>query len=122
MAKKKMLFFLIHGLDALQLARACFMFASISAMMDVETTIYCIMGGAEVLVKGTAEKDSIAQGKPNLVQRMDEAIKAGVRIVLCDRTLRAKDISPEELIPEAKIVGAATLIDLALDADATLTF
>jgi predicted peroxiredoxin len=122
MAKKKMLFFLIHGLDALQLARACFMFATISAMMDVETTIYCIMGGAEVLVKGTAEKDSVAPGKPNLVQRMDEAIKAGVRIVLCDRTLRAKDISPEELIPEAKIVGAATLIDLALDADATLTF
>jgi predicted peroxiredoxin len=53
---------------------------------------------------------------------MNEAIQAGVKIVLCDRTLRAKDISPDELIPEAKIVGAATLIDLALDADATLTF
>jgi predicted peroxiredoxin len=122
MAEKKMLFFLIHGLDALHMARACFMFATISAMMDVETTIYSIMGGAEVLVKGNAEKDIVAPGKPNLVQRMNEAIKAGVKIVLCDRTLRAKDISPDELIPEAKIVGAATLIDLALDADATLTF
>jgi predicted peroxiredoxin len=122
MTEKKMLFFLTHGLDGLHLARACFMFATISALMDVETTIYSIMGGAEVLVKGNAEKDIVASGKPTLVQRMNEAIQAGVKIVLCDRTLRAKDISPDELIPEAKIVGAATLIDLALDADATLTF
>ncbi len=122
MAKKKMLFFLIHGLDALHMARACFMFATISAMMDVETTIYCVMGGAEAIVKGTAEKDVVAEGKPNLVKRMKEAIDAGVKIVVCDRTLRAKDIPPENLIPEAKIVGAATLIDLALEADGTLTF
>lgn len=98
------------------------MFATISATMDVKTTVYCIMEGAEVLVKGNPNKDVVEEGKPNLAQRLDEAIKAGVKIVLCDRTLRAKNIDPAKLIPEAKIVGAATLIDLALDADGTLTF
>jgi len=122
MAAKKMLFFLIHGLDALHMARACFMFAAISATMDVDTTVYCVMGGAEAIVKGNAEKDRTAPDKPNLVQRLDEAIKAGVKIVVCDRTLRAKNIRAEDLIPEAKVVGAVTLIDLTLEADGTLTF
>lgn len=98
------------------------MFATISATMDVKTTVYCIMEGAEILVKGNPEKDVVEEGKPNLVQRLDEAIKAGVEILLCDRTLRAKNIDPKDLIPQAKIVGAATLIDLALEADGTLTF
>jgi predicted peroxiredoxin len=98
------------------------MFATISATMDIETTVYCIMEGAEALVEGNPEKDVVEEGKPNLAQRLDEAIKAGVEIVLCDRTLRAKNIDPKRLISEAKIVGAATLIDLALEADGTLTF
>ncbi len=120
--QKKMLFFLIHGLDALHMARACFMFASISAMMDVDTTVYCVMGGAEAIVKENISKDDVEPGKPDLAQRLKEAVEAGVKIVVCDRTLRAKNIPAESLIPEAKIVGAATLIDLALDADSTLTF
>jgi predicted peroxiredoxin len=98
------------------------MFATISAMMDMQTTVYCIMEGAEILVRGNPEKDVVAAGKPNLAQRLDEAIKAGVKIVLCDRTLRAKNIDRNKLIPEAKIVGAATLIDLAVEAEGTLTF
>ena len=118
----KFLFFLTHGLNAPQLARACFMFASISATMDVDTTVYCIMEGAEVLVKGNSEKDPVEEGKPNLTQRIDEAVKGGVKIMVCDRTLRAKNINPEDLLPAVKIVGAATLIDLALDANGTLTF
>lgn len=117
-----MLFFLIHGLNAPQIARACFMFATMSATMDVETTVYCVMEGADVLVKGNPEKDVVEDGKPNLAQRLDEAVKAGVKIMVCDRTLRAKNIPSSSLIPEAKIVGAATLIDLALEADGNLTF
>jgi len=117
-----MLFFLTHGLNAPQLARACFMFATISATMGIDTTVYCIMEGSEILVKGNEEKDVVEQGKPNLAQRMREAIEAGVKILVCDRTLRAKNIPHDRLIPEAKVVGAATLIDLALEADGTLTF
>ncbi len=116
------LFFLTHGLNAPQLARACFMFATISATMDIETTVYCIMEGSEALVKGNPEKDVVEDGKPNLAQRLEEAIKAGVQIKVCDRTLRAKNIDTKNLIPQAKIVGAATLIDLAIEADGTLTF
>lgn len=119
---ERMLFFLTHGLNAPQLARACFMFATISATMDVDTTIYCVMEGSEILVKGNELKDVVEPGKPDLAQRMREAMDAGVKIMVCDRTLRAKNIPIEELIPEARIVGAATLIDLALEADGTLTF
>lgn len=122
MEKKKALFFLTHGLNAPQLARACFMFAAISATMDVDTTVYCIMEGAEALVTGNPDKDIVEPGKPNLSTRLGEAIKAGVKIRVCDRTLRAKNIDIKTLIPEVKVVGAATLIDIALESDTTLTF
>lgn len=122
MEKKKALFFLTHGLNAPQLARACFMFAAISATMDIETTVYCIMEGAEALVKENLDKDIVEPGKPNLATRLQEAIDAGVEIKVCDRTLRTKNIDAANLIPEAKIVGAATFIDLALEADTTVTF
>ncbi|MFQ6137273.1 MAG: DsrE family protein [Candidatus Hydrothermarchaeales archaeon] len=120
--KKKMLFFLTHGMNAPQLARAALMFASISAAMDVETVLYCIMEGAEILVKGRVDEEIVKPGKPTLRQRMNEAIEQGVKFQVCDRTLKAKDIDEEDLIEEAEVVGAATLIDLALDCDGVLCF
>ncbi len=120
--RQKMLFLLTHGLNAPQLARSCMMFAAISAVMEVDTTVYCVMEGAEVMVKGNAEKDVVKPGKPDLTQRLKEAIDAGVKIQVCNRTLKAKGIPPDQLIDGAKIVGATTLVDIALDADATLTF
>jgi len=46
----------------------------------------------------------------------------GVEIFVCEASKRMLGWDKVELIPNVKIVGAATLNDLALDADATMWF
>ena len=53
---------------------------------------------------------------------MDQAIKAGVKLVVCEQSCMLLGVPRGEFIPEAKIVGAATLNDMALDADGVLCF
>ena len=59
---------------------------------------------------------------PTLRHVLDQAIKAGVKLTVCEQSCMLLGISRGEFIPEAKIVGAATLNDMALDADAVLCF
>ncbi len=120
--KKRIVFLLKSGLNNPGLARAGLMFASISASMDVETILYCIQDGSDVLVKGVPEKERVEPGKPSIKQRLQDAIDAGVKFELCEATARLKGIKQEDLIPEARIVGAARLIDLTLDSDGVLCY
>jgi predicted peroxiredoxin len=46
----------------------------------------------------------------------------GVEFYVCEASKRMLGWDKVELIPNFKIVGAATLNDLALDADATMWF
>lgn len=120
--KKRIVFLLKSGLGNPGLARAGLMFAAISATMDVETILYCVQDGSDVLVKGMPEKEQVAPGKPSIKQRLQEAIDAGVQLELCEATARLKGIKQEDLIPQARIVGAARLIDLTLDSDGVLCY
>lgn len=119
---KRIVFLLKHGLDNPGVARAGLMFASISAAMDVETILYCIQDGADVLLKGAPEKEKVAPGKPSIKQRLQEAIDAGVKFELCEATARLKGVKQEDLIPQAQIVGAARLIDLTLDSNGVISY
>jgi len=45
-----------------------------------------------------------------------------VKLAVCEQSCMLLGIGRGEFIPEAKIAGAATLNDLALDADTVLCF
>ena len=53
-----------------------------------------------------------------------QAVNQGVKIMACQQSMQlfGGEISPDGLMQEAVIAGAATLNDLALEADAILTF
>jgi hypothetical protein len=89
--------------------------------MGLDATIYFVINGIKVVRKGEAEKIKLGQF-PTLRQVMDQAIKAGVKFVVCEQSCMLFGVPRGEFIPEAKIVGAATLNDMALDADAVLCF
>jgi len=89
--------------------------------MDIDATIYFLGEGITVVRKGEAEK--VKEGAfPTLREIMDQAIAAGVKLMVCEQSTQLLNIKRGDFIPEAKIVGAATLNDLVLDADGTMWF
>lgn len=119
--KKKILYVQTSGVDTPERTYAPFILAATAVAMGLDATIYFVIKGVTVVKKGEAEKVKLGQF-PTLRQVMDQAIKAGVKFVVCEQSCMLLDIAQGEFIPEAKVVGAATLNDMALDADAVLCF
>ena len=89
--------------------------------MDIDATIYFLGMGITVVKKGIAE--TIKEGNfPTVKEIMDQAIAAGVKLMVCEQSTQLLNIARGDFIPEAKVVGAATLNDLVLDADGTMWF
>jgi predicted peroxiredoxin len=120
-AKKKILYVQTSGVDRPERTYAPFILATTAAMMDIDATIYFVIKGITLLKKGEAEKIKIGSF-PSLKDVMSQAIKAGVKLVVCEQSCGLLGIPRGEFVQEANIVGAATLNDLALSADAVLCF
>jgi predicted peroxiredoxin len=119
--KKKMLYVQTSGIDTPERAYAPFILATTAAMMNIDATIYFLIKGVTLVKKGEAEKIKIG-GFPSLKDVMNQAIKAGVKLVVCEQSCGLLGIPRGEFTRETNIVGAATLNDLALNADAILCF
>jgi predicted peroxiredoxin len=119
--KKKILYVQTSGVDNPERAYSPFILATTAAMMNVEATVYFVIKGVTLVKKGEAEK--IKMGSfPTLKEVMDQAIKAGVKLVVCEQSCGLLGIPRGAFTKEANVVGAATLNDLALEADAVLCF
>jgi predicted peroxiredoxin len=95
--------------------------ATTAAMMNIDATVYFIIKGITLLKKGEAERIKLGSF-PSLKDVMNQAIKAGVKLQVCEQSCQLLAIPRGDFIPEAKVAGAATLNDLALEADAVLCF
>jgi predicted peroxiredoxin len=119
--KKKILYIQTSGTDQPERTYAPFILATTAAMMDIKATVYFIIKGITLVKKGEAEKIKLGSF-PSLKEVMNQAVKAGVKLVVCEQSCNLLGIPRGDFTPEAKIVGAATLNDLALEADAVLSF
>jgi predicted peroxiredoxin len=119
--KRKFLYVQTSGVDSPERAYSPFILATTAAMMNVDATIYFVIKGITLVKKGEAEK--IKMGSfPTLREVMDQALKAGVKLMACEQSCQLLGIPRGDFTSEAKVVGAATLNDLALNADAVLCF
>lgn len=118
---KKILYIQTSGIDSPERTYAPFILATTAAMMGMEATIYFLIKGVTVVKKGEAEKIKI-DGFPSLKEVMNQAVKAGVKLMVCEQSCMLLGIPRGDFMSEAKIVGAATLNDLAINADAILCF
>jgi hypothetical protein len=110
------------GLNAPGQVRAAFMYASLAAAMGQDTVVYCVQEGADAAKKDVADKDSSPKTGPTIPQRIAEALDMGVRLEVCEQTASVRNIKADDLIPEAKLIGGASLIDYAIRARGQLTF
>jgi len=119
--KKRILYVQTSGVDNPERAYSPFILATTAAMMGIDATVYFLIKGVTLVKKGEAEKIKIGSF-PSLKDVMDQAVKAGVKLVVCEQSCGLFGIPRGDFTPESKIVGAATLNDLALNADAILCF
>ena len=117
----KILYVQTSGVDTPERLYTPFILAATAAAMDIEVEIYFLIKGVTVVKKGEAEKIKLG-AFPSLREVMDQALAAGVRLSVCEQSCQLLGIPRGDFTPEAQIVGAATLNDLVLDADAVLTF
>jgi predicted peroxiredoxin len=119
--KKSILYVQTSGIDTPKRLYSPFVLGMTAQAMDIDTTIYFLGLGITVVEKGMAE--TVKEGEfPTVKEIMDQAIAAGVKLLVCEQSTQLLRVDRGNFIPEAKIVGAATLNDLVLDADGTMWF
>ena len=119
--KKKLLYVQTSGVDTPKRLYSPFVLGMTAKAMDIDATIYFLGLGVTVVKKGMAE--TVKEGEfPTLKEIMDQAINAGVELLICEQSTQLLSMERGDFIPEAKVVGAATLNDLVLDADGTMWF
>jgi len=119
--KKRILYVQTSGVDTPEKTYAPFILATTAVAMGIEATIYFVIKGVTVVKKGEAEKIKLGSF-PTLKEVMDQAVKAGVKLLVCEQSCMLLGIPRGDFVNPAEIVGAATLNDLVLDADAALCF
>ena len=95
--------------------------AQTAKMMDLKPIVYYLGTALKILKPGEAEKIKLGSF-PNVADMLKKTIEMGIDIFVCEASKQMLGWEKVDLIPGVKIVGAATLNDLALDADATMWF
>jgi len=119
--KKHILYVQTSGIDSPKRLYSPFVLGMTAKAMDIDATIYFLGLGVTVVKKGEAEK--VKEGSfPTVKEIMDQAIAAGVEFLVCEQSTQLLNLDRGDFVEGAKVVGAATLNNLALDADATMWF
>ncbi len=97
------------------------MLAQTAKAMNIKAIVYYLGTGLRILKPGEAERIKLG-GFPSVQEMIDKTLEMGVEILVCEASKRMLGWEKVDLIPGPKIVGAATLNDLVLEADATQWF
>ncbi|HUV80314.1 MAG: DsrE/DsrF/DrsH-like family protein [Methanosarcinales archaeon] len=95
--------------------------AQTAKAMDLKPMVYYLGMGLKILLPGAAEKIKLG-AFPSVAEMLQKTLELGIEIYVCEASKQMLGWEKVELIPGVKIVGAATLNDLALEAGATMWF
>ncbi|UYP44076.1 hypothetical protein NEF87_000361 [Candidatus Lokiarchaeum ossiferum] len=98
-----------------------FVLAQSAKAMDIEAQIYFLGQGLRILKPDAAE--ALKMGDfPTIKEMIENTLKMGIPIYVCEASKKMLGWDKVELVDGLKIVGAATLNDLVLDAGGTMWF
>lgn len=95
--------------------------AQTAKAMDLNPKVYYLGMGLKILKPGEAEKIKLGNF-PSVMDMLKLTLEMGIEIYVCEASKQLLGWEKVNLIPGVKIVGAATLNDLALDAGTTMWF
>jgi predicted peroxiredoxin len=89
--------------------------------MDINAKVYYLGAGLRILKPGKAEAIKLGSF-PSVAEMIQKTLSMGIQVYVCEASKQMFGWDKVNLIPGVKVVGAATLNDLALEADATMWF
>jgi predicted peroxiredoxin len=122
-SETKVLYVQTHGADDPGRCATPFFLAASAAAMECEVMIYFTMYGPTLLRKDVIDKigPKGERGQP-LRYFIEQATGLGVRLLVCQPSLDLNDLSLDELIDDVEMIGGAAFNDLAISADAVISF
>jgi uncharacterized protein len=122
---KKILYVQTHGVDMPERSATPFYLAAAGAAMDAEVGIYFTMNGPTLLQRGVPDKLVVPKkggGGRELAYFIKQALDCGVKLYVCQPSLDLHALKLEDLIEGVEMIGGAAFNDMALNADAVITF
>ncbi len=120
---KKILVIQTHGVDTPTRTYSPIYYAMAAAAMEMEVTVWFTMNGTNQLRKGVAEMIKLdPSSNVSLKTMLEQALDSEVRLGVCQQSLNLWNMTPEDLIEGVEIMGATSIIDLALEADHVMYF
>ena len=120
---KKILVIQTHGVDTPTRTYSPLYYAVAAAAMEMEVMVWFTMNGTNQLKKGEAEKVSLVpESGVTLKSMLEMAMDNDVQLRVCQQSLTLWDMTPDDLIEGVEILGATSIIDLALDYDHVMYF
>jgi uncharacterized protein len=112
-----------HGVDDPPRCATPFFLAASAAAMGCEVGIYFTMYGPQLLQKDVVDKIGPKgdRGQP-LRYFIEQATDLGVKLYVCQPSLDLNDLQIDDLIDGVKMIGGAAFNDLAIEADAVISF
>ena len=122
-AESKILYVQTHGVADPGRSATPFFLAASAAAMEFEVMIYFTMYGPTLLRKDMVDKigPKGERGQP-LRYFIEQATGLGVRLLVCQPSLDLNDLRMDELIDGVEMIGGAAFNDLAIAADAVISF
>lgn len=122
-AESKVLYVQTHGVNDPGRCATPFFLAASAAAMECEVMIYFTMYGPTLLRKDVIDKvgPKGELGQP-LRYFIEQATGLGVRLLVCQPSLDLNDLTIDELIDGVQMIGGAAFNDLAISADAVISF
>lgn len=122
-SQTRVLYVHTHGIDDPGRSATPFFLAAAAAAMEFEVMIYFTMYGPTLLRKDVVDKIGPKgdQGEP-LRHFIEQATGLGVRLLVCQPSLALNDLSLDDLIDGVEVIGGAAFNDLAVTADAVISF
>lgn len=120
---KRILIIQTHGVDTPTRTYSPIFYAMAAAAMEMDVMVWFTMNGTNQLKKGAAEKVQLdPKSDVTLKTLLLQALEAGVKLNVCQQSMDLWDMTKEDLIEGVGILGATSIIDLALESDHVMYF
>ncbi len=123
--ENKILYVQTHGRDTPERSATPFFLATAAAAMDNEVAIYFTMNGPQLLAQGAPEEIIVPKaggGGKELRYFIDMALDMDVRLLVCQPSLDLHGYTMDDLIEGVEMIGGAAFNDMAVEADAVISF
>jgi predicted peroxiredoxin len=119
---EKILIIMTSGTDTPRRCATPFFMATLAAAMDYDVTMFFTIDGAQLLVKGAADKVFPKEGGRAAGGYLQDALDAGVKFTACTASMELHGLTKDDLIDGVEMVGGASMWEMADEAKTVVSF